>query len=312
MIARVSGRRIVNVVPWPTVGADVHGAAQVLDPVLDDVHADAAPGDLGDRLGGAQARVPDERHELAVGQRRRPRHRPTRPLATILRRIRSQSIPRPSSLTVMTTLLPRCEACERDGPGAGLAGGLAELGRLQPVVDRVAHHVDQRVAQLVDHPLVQLGLLAADLEHDFLAGREAEVADDPAEPLEERADRHHPGVEHPLLQAVGDPAQAVDRLGERLELLARPRGGGSSSSWISRKLSRSRRTCPAQRSTEPSLTPAFSPAMPSMPRVMLSSRSSVSVARAWALEPRKSSSSPLAMSTNRALLMTSSPARFIR
>ena len=47
-----------------------------------------------------------------------------------------------------------------------------------------------------------------------------EVADHPAEPLEERADRHHPGVEHALLDAVGDPAQAVDRLGQRLELLA--------------------------------------------------------------------------------------------
>ena len=56
MIASVRGRRIVNVVPWPGVGADVDGAAQVLDPVLDDVHAHAAPRDLGDRLGGAQAR----------------------------------------------------------------------------------------------------------------------------------------------------------------------------------------------------------------------------------------------------------------
>ena len=49
----------MNVVPWPGVGSDVDGAAQVLDPALDDVHADAAAGDLGDRLGGAQAGVPD-------------------------------------------------------------------------------------------------------------------------------------------------------------------------------------------------------------------------------------------------------------
>ncbi len=49
----------------------------------------------------------------------------------------------------------------------------------------------------------------------------AQVADDPTEPLEQRADRHHPRVEHPFLQPVGDAAQAVDRLGERLELLAR-------------------------------------------------------------------------------------------
>ena len=110
---------------------------------------------------------------------------------------------------------------ERHGAGARLARGLALAGRLQPVVDRVADHVDQGVGELVDHPLVELGLLAADLEGHLLARGKAQVADDPPEPLEQRPDRHHPGVEHALLQAVGDPAQAVDRLGERLELLAR-------------------------------------------------------------------------------------------
>ena len=159
-------------------------------------------------------------HQLAIGQSCSASAGLTSPLATILLRIRSQSMPRPSSLTVITTLLPRCEAWSDDRPRARLAGGFAIVGRLQPVIDRVADHVDQRVAQLVDHPLVQLGLLAADLERHLLARGEAEVADHPPEPLEQRADRHHPGVEHPFLEPVGDPAQAVDRLGQRLELLA--------------------------------------------------------------------------------------------
>ena len=45
---------------------------------------------------------------------------------------------------------------------------------------------------------------------------------------------------------------------------------------------------------------------------MLSSRSRVSEVSAWAFEPRNSSSSPRAIATNRALVITSSPARFIR
>ena len=49
-----------------------------------------------------------------------------------------------------------------------------------------------------------------------------------------------------------------------------------------------------------------------MPRVEAVQPLRVSAPGAWALEPRKSSSRPLAISTNRALLMTSSPARFIR
>ena len=73
-------------------------------------------------------------------------------------------MPRPSSLTVITTLLPRCEARSETVPARGLPARLALVGRLEPVVDRVADHVDQGVGELVDHPLVELGLLAADLE----------------------------------------------------------------------------------------------------------------------------------------------------
>ena len=200
-------------------GTDVHAAAQVLDPVLDDVHAHAPPRDLGDRLGGAQARMPDERHELAIGQEVG--------LGCADQPLGDDLAANPLAIDPPAVVadgddhaVAPMRGLERNRPGAGLAGRFADVGGFQAVIDRVPDHVDERVAQLVDHPLVQLGLLAADLEQDLLARREAEVADDAAEPLEQRADRHHPGVEHALLEAVGDPAQAVDRLGERLELLA--------------------------------------------------------------------------------------------
>src|SRR5262249_30454534 len=137
---------------------DVDGPAEVLDPALDDVHADAAAGDLGDGLGGAQARVPDVADQLAVGQ-----------LAGL------GGIDQPlgddlaaDALTVDTPAViadgdhhavAAVRGQERHRAGAGLPARLAIIGRLQAVVDRVADHVDQRVGELVDHPLVQLGLL---------------------------------------------------------------------------------------------------------------------------------------------------------
>ncbi len=53
--------------PLTELGADVDGPVQALDPALDDVHADAPAGDVGDRLpAGAQAGVPDELDELVL------------------------------------------------------------------------------------------------------------------------------------------------------------------------------------------------------------------------------------------------------
>ena len=56
-----------------------------------------------------------------------------------------------------------------DGPLARLSRGLADLGQLDAVVRRVAHQMDQRIAQFVDHPLVELGLFAIDHQAHALA-----------------------------------------------------------------------------------------------------------------------------------------------
>ena len=112
------------------------------------------------------------------------------------------------------------EGVERDRPLGGLAGGLADLGRLDAVVGRVADHVDQRIAQLVDHPLVQLRLLAVDHQVDALAVAVGDVADDALEAGEQRPDGHHPRVHHALLDAVADPIELVDRLEQVVERAA--------------------------------------------------------------------------------------------
>ena len=72
--------------------------------------------------------MPDVGDQVAVGELAGLGLATSSPLATTFWRTRSQSMPRPSSLTVITTLLPRCDAMERDGARARLAGRLA-IGR---------------------------------------------------------------------------------------------------------------------------------------------------------------------------------------
>src|SRR3546814_14866724 len=45
----------------------------------------------------------------------------------------------------------------------------------QPVIDRIAHQVHQRIADLLQHRLVQLGVLAMQLQPDLLVDRKSVV-----------------------------------------------------------------------------------------------------------------------------------------
>ena len=124
----------------------------------------------------------------------------------------SVSRPRPSSETRMTTLPPRWKASSVIVPCRGFPAASAGFRRFDAVVGRVADRMDQRIAQLVDHPLVEFGLLAADGQADVLAVGAGDVADDAMEPGEQRPDRHHAHVHGALLNAVGDAVEQVDRL----------------------------------------------------------------------------------------------------
>ena len=95
-----------------------------------------------------------------------------------------------------------------------LATAQPHVGRLDPVVDGITDKMDERVAEFVDHALVEFGLLARNLERHALAELIRNVADRPLEPVQQRADRHHPRAEHTPLQAVGHAGEVVDRLHE--------------------------------------------------------------------------------------------------
>jgi hypothetical protein len=107
---------------------------------------------------------------------------------------------------------------EADGADLGLAAGKPDFGGLHAVVDGIAHQVHQRVAQFVDHALVEFGLLAADLQVHFLVPLDGDIAHHALEAIERGGDGHHAGLEHAALQAVRDARELVDRLGDLAEV----------------------------------------------------------------------------------------------
>ena len=70
-------------------------------------------------------------------------------------------MPRPSSVTSTMKRSPLRDAWMVDRSRLGLAGGAPLLGRLDPVVERVAHEMQQRLEQTIDDGLVGLRRLAA-------------------------------------------------------------------------------------------------------------------------------------------------------
>lgn len=69
MMASVSGRRMVKVVPLPSTDAPLRSCRAGLDVAADDIHADAAPGQVGHLFGGREAGLPDQVDDFLVAQR---------------------------------------------------------------------------------------------------------------------------------------------------------------------------------------------------------------------------------------------------
>ena len=108
MMARVSGRRRVTLVPWPGLLATSMAAAQALHLLPHHIHAHAAAGDIGDLFGGRKAGLKDQREDLGFGELRVGSHQPSsRRRAGALPRA---SMPPPSSETPISTLAPECRA----------------------------------------------------------------------------------------------------------------------------------------------------------------------------------------------------------
>ncbi len=207
MSASVSGRRIRNVVPCPAFARDLDGSPEGLHVAQDDVHSHAAARELRDRGGRRDSRGEHEPDGVRLA-RLLPRHHALGP------RPLDEEAAVDAGAVVGELDHDRArvvKSAEADRAPRVLAGGRAFRGRLDPVVDRVAHHVGEGIADLLDQAHVDLDLAAFDGEPDLLPELSGEVAHRAAELLERRADRDHPDARHEVLQVRLEPVRlAVD------------------------------------------------------------------------------------------------------
>ena len=150
------------------------------------------------------------------------RSRLTSPRETATSRMRTGSMPAPSSTTSRTTWLPRGWARRRSCPRRGFPARLAHRRRLDAVIDGVADDVHQRIAELLDDQLVQLDLAAVHREVELLARLARGAADQTGQSIEDLGQGDHARGEQPLLQRPQPPLQlpVLPR-----ELLRPERGG---------------------------------------------------------------------------------------
>ena len=214
MMASVSGRRIsMRAALRLRCCAMRDRAAQRLDVAAHHVHADAAAGEVGDLLGGGEAGLEDQ----LAGSRSSGGVTPcsTRPRSQARCSTLSRWMPRPSSLMRITMLPDSWQAASVSRALRRLAGGQALLGRLQAVVQRVAHQVHQRVGDALDHRLVQLGVAADDLQRDVLAELGRGVAHHAPEAREGLADRHHAQLQRAVADVLDQAADLLVGLDQR-------------------------------------------------------------------------------------------------
>ena len=174
------------------------------------VHADAAAGHLGDLVGGREARAEDELVDLRFGQ-------PAdlgfgRESLGERRRLDPRGV---EAATVVGDLDHDVAALvagrQPDRATLRLAGGAALGRRLEAMIGGIAHHVDQRIADEVEHLPVELGLVTLHLDVDWLAQFGRQIAHDPRQLLPSVADRLHPRLQNAFLQFGGDVRQPLQR-----------------------------------------------------------------------------------------------------
>ena len=121
----------------------------------------------------------------------------------------STAMPAPSSETSMMTWLPSWHGAQLEHAFGILARGLAHVGRLDAVIERVAHRVRERVFDGLEQALVELRLLALHLQADAPAERLRKVADHARHLGEDVGDRLHARLHHRLAQVGRDHVEAA-------------------------------------------------------------------------------------------------------
>ena len=197
----------MKVEPCPGTESIVDPPAHRLDVAPHHVHAHAAPGDLGDLLGGGEAGGEDQVVDVVVARLLAVFDQP------FVARLGEDGVA-VEAAPVVGHLDDDAAAlvvgAQPDGAVGRLAGGAARLLALDAVVDGVADHVHQRVGDLLDHAPIHLGAFAAGFHADELAGAAREVAHHARHLLEHPAHRHHAHARADALQIAGDLGHLAD------------------------------------------------------------------------------------------------------
>src|SRR5581483_6331175 len=172
-------------------------AVELFHVAPDDIHANTAPGEIGGLLRGGEPRHEDELVDLGIGRRV---VRADEPAGA---RLGEDASPIEAA-AIIAHLHGDVAAAVRGVEVHGTLGGLARRNayfrRLDAVIEAVAYEVHQRVADLLEHRLVELGLLAGELELDLLAEALREIAYHAREAAEDEADGQHAYAHDALLQ----------------------------------------------------------------------------------------------------------------
>ena len=175
-------------------------------------------GDRGDDRAGTHARRKCKVGDIGVAQSRNVRRR-RQPRANggVADRVDCKSTPVVGNLDADPAALRRRD---RDGQPAAarLSGRLANRRSLDAVVDRVAHHVDQRVLDELEHFAVDLELRADDVPVDLFARLAAQIAHHARKGVENTRCRHHPDLPHFVVEVVDGRLQAAVGPQDRGEL----------------------------------------------------------------------------------------------
>ena len=208
MMARVSGMRRRSVVPLPA-----RESISTLPPIFSTlVRTTSMPTPRPLTLVTAAA-VEKPGRKISCSSSRSPscaaRSGVISPRSMALLRIFSTAMPAPSSETSMMTWLPSCSGAQRQRALGILARGLAHVGRLDAVIERVAHGVGQRILDGFEQALVELRFLALHLQAHAAAERLREVAHHARHLGEDVGDGLHARLHHGFAQIGGDHVEAA-------------------------------------------------------------------------------------------------------
>src|ERR1022692_50463 len=189
--------------------------AEIVDVAPDDVHADSAARHVANLVGRRKSGDEDQIVDLLVGQN----------LVFLDQAAFARFREYPRLVEACAVILDLdddaaalVEGVERQCPGLALAGGESLFGHLHAVVERIAHEVNEWIADFLQYGLIEFGILPAQLEFHFLAELARQVVDQARKPVEGESDWQHADLHHTFLQLARITGKLYEAASHRFEI----------------------------------------------------------------------------------------------